>query len=197
MSLKHSYTTADYIEWDTAMNVIRKLYKDGDYRMSLMFGCGCFFGLRISDLLALRWNMITNVDCFTVTEKKTGKRREIKINPGFREHIIDCYRALHITNDGEYCFLNRYGNVISKQSINEKLKVVKSRYRIPVDHISTHSLRKTFARQIWENENANGRGEQSLVLLSAVFNHSSVSITRKYLGLRRQEIGQIYDTLNF
>ena len=54
MSQKHSYTTAEYLNWDVAMNLVRRLYKDGDYRMSLMVGCGCFFGLRISDLLALR-----------------------------------------------------------------------------------------------------------------------------------------------
>lgn len=197
MSLKHSNTTADYISWDAAMNVIRKLFRDGDIRMSLLIGCGCFFGLRISDLLALKWNMITNVDSFTVTEKKTGKRREIKINSGFREHIVDCYRALHIANDSEYCFLNRYGNVISRQSVNEKLKSVKTRYRLPIDHISTHSMRKTFARKVWENENAAGRGEQSLVVLAEILNHASVSVTRRYLGLRRQEIGQIYDTLSF
>jgi len=197
MSLKHSYTTSDYIEWDTAMNVIRKLYKDGDYRMSLLFGCGCFFGLRISDLLALRWDMITGVDSFMIIEKKTGKRRNIRINPGFKEHIIDCYRALRITDDREFCFLNRYGKVISRQSINEKLKVVKSKYRLPVDHISSHSLRKTFSRQIWENENAAGRGEQSLVVLSEILNHSSVAITRRYIGLKQQEIGEVYDTLQF
>ena len=30
MSAKNSYTTADYLPWDTAMSLIRKLYKDGD-----------------------------------------------------------------------------------------------------------------------------------------------------------------------
>ena len=197
MSLKHSYTTSDYLNWDTAMNVIRKLYKDGDYRMSLLFGCGCFFGLRISDLLSLKWCVITNVDSFAVTEKKTGKRRVIKINDGFKQHIIDCHRSLKITNDQEYCFLNRYGNVITKQSVNEKLKYVKSKYRLPIEHFSTHSMRKTFSRRIWENQNAAGRGEQSLVVLSELLNHSSVAITRRYIGLRQQELGEVYDDLSF
>ena len=92
MSLKHSHTTADYLNWDVAMNLIRKLFKNGDYRISLLVGCGCFFGLRISDLLTLRWKMITGVDSFAVTEKKTGKRREIKINEGFQAHIIIEYQ---------------------------------------------------------------------------------------------------------
>ena len=98
MSLKHSITTAEYLNWDVAINLVRRLYREEDYRMSLLIGCGCFFGLRISDLLTLKWDMITGVDTFTLVERKTGKRREIKINNGSSEHIADCYRALMISN---------------------------------------------------------------------------------------------------
>jgi hypothetical protein len=56
MSIKYSNTTADYIEWDTMLNLVRRLYKDKKYRLSLLTGCGCFFGLRISDLKTLTWN---------------------------------------------------------------------------------------------------------------------------------------------
>ena len=51
MSAKHSFTTADDLPWDTMLNLVRRLYKDGNYRMSLLIACGSFFGLRISDLL--------------------------------------------------------------------------------------------------------------------------------------------------
>ena len=70
MSLKYSNTTADYLQWDEAMNLIRKLAKDENYRMSLLVALGCFTGLRISDILALRWNQILHVDEFTIIEKK-------------------------------------------------------------------------------------------------------------------------------
>ena len=36
MSLKYSNTTADFLEWDEAMNLIRKLFKDKNYSMSLL-----------------------------------------------------------------------------------------------------------------------------------------------------------------
>ena len=49
MSLKYSNTTADFLLWDEAMNLIRKLAKDGNYKMSLLIALGCFTGLRISD----------------------------------------------------------------------------------------------------------------------------------------------------
>ena len=86
MSVKHSYTTADYLVWDTAMSLVRKLFKDGDYRTSLLLGCGFFFGLRISDLLALTWAQILRGEEFTIYEHKTGKRRVIRVNKGFQAH---------------------------------------------------------------------------------------------------------------
>ena len=36
MSQKHSYTTADYLPWDTMLNLTRRLFRDGKYRMSLL-----------------------------------------------------------------------------------------------------------------------------------------------------------------
>lgn len=197
MSAKHAYTTADYLPWDTAMHLIRKLYKDKEYRLSLLLGCGFFFGLRISDLKGLKWTQILNVDELSIIERKTGKRRIIRINSGFKGHIQDCYEALGEKDTSKCCFLNRYGSEISLQMINRHFKKIKVKYRIAINNFSTHTMRKTWARKIWENENAQGRGEQSLVVLSEVMNHSSVSITRRYLGIRQQEIGQIYESLQF
>ena len=48
MSLKYSSTTADYLIWSDAMNLIRKLAKDENYKISLLIALGCFTGLRIS-----------------------------------------------------------------------------------------------------------------------------------------------------
>ena len=89
MSLKYSTTTADYLVWSDAMNLIRKLAKDGNYKMSLLIALGCFTGLRISDILALTWEQILNTEEFTVTEKKTGKRRTLRLNPQLQQHIQD------------------------------------------------------------------------------------------------------------
>ena len=40
MSLKYSNTTADYLVWSEAMNLIRKLAKDENYKMSLFIALG-------------------------------------------------------------------------------------------------------------------------------------------------------------
>lgn len=195
MSQKHSYTTADYLPWDTMLTLVHRLYKDGDYRTSLLVACGSFFGLRISDLLSLTWEQILGKS-FTLNEKKTGKHREIKVNAGVREHIRDCYDALEIKNPKERCFLNKYGGVISIQRVNVVLKEIKVKYGlIGVKHFSTHSFRKTFGRKVVEMDRENS--EMALIKLSELFNHSNTAITRRYLGLRQQELREVYDSLDF
>ena len=196
MSKKNTYTTASYIPWDSAMALVRRLYRDGDYRTSLLIGCGCFFGLRISDLLQLRWEQILS-DEFAVYEQKTGKRRVIKVNKGFQEHIRDCHEAMGVRDDSNPCFLNRFGSIITIQMVNRRFKEIKVKYQVKIDNFSTHTLRKTWARQIWEVENAAGRGDMALLKLSELMNHSAPNITRIYIGLRQQELGAVYDSLEF
>jgi hypothetical protein len=58
-------------------------------------------------------------------------------------------------------------------------------------------MRKTWARQIWEVENAAGRGDMALLKLSELMNHAAPNITRRYIGLRQQELGAVYDSLIF
>lgn len=195
MSLKYSTTTADYLEWNTMLNLIRKLFKDGNYRMSLLIGCGCFFGLRISDILSLSWDMLLDSDSFTLIEKKTGKNRIIKINSGFQNHIKDCFKALNIQNKLEKCFLSNKKSIYTVQRINVMFKETKSKYNLKIEHFSTHSLRKTFGRKVVEQAGENS--EMALIKLSELFNHSSPMITRIYLGLRHEELMNVYDELIF
>ena len=195
MSQKHSYTTADYIPWDTMLNLVRRLFKDGKYRSSLLIACGSFFGLRISDLLSLTWEQILG-ESFTLNEKKTGKHREIKVNTGVRGHINECYKALGIKDPKEKCFLNRFGYVVSIKRINVVLKEIKVKYGLKdVKHFSTHSFRKTFGRKVVEMAGENS--EMALIKLAELFNHSNTAITRRYLGLRQQELREVYDSLDF
>jgi integrase len=195
MSLRYSNTTADYLEWDTMLTLVRRLYNDGDYRMSLLVGAGSMFGLRISDLLQLTWDMLLDEDAFTLSEKKTGKRRTIRINKGFQNHIKDCYNALKIQDRSERCFLSNKRCVYSIQRVNVIFKEIKSKYNLKIEHFSTHSLRKTFGRRVIESAGENS--EMALIKLSELFNHSSPQITRRYLGLRHEELMEVYTSLSF
>ena len=195
MAQKHQYTTSDYLEWDAAMNLIRRLYKDGKIRLSLLVGCGCFFGLRFSDLSRLTWEQLLSGDSYAIYEKKTGKRREIRINKGFQDFIRECFVALKVRDISQPCFLNRFGSIITNQMINRHFKLIKVRYQIKIRNFSTHSLRKTFGRRVVDM--AGTDAEMALIKLSELFNHASPLVTRRYLGLRQEEIGEVYDSLQF
>lgn len=195
MAAKNQYRTSDYMEWDSMLSLIRRLYRDGDYRMSLLIGCGSFFGLRISDLLTLTWSMLLSDDCFVINEKKTGKRRQVKINRDFQKHIKDCHDALKITNDDQKCFLSQKKVVYSTQRINVLLKEIKKKYHLKVEHFSTHSMRKTFGRKVYES--SGNDAAMALMRLSELFNHSSPRITKVYLGIRQEELLSTYDMLTY
>lgn len=195
MSVKYSTTTSDYLEWNSMLNLVRRLYKDGNCRISLLIGCGCFFGLRISDILSLTWNMLLDSDSFILNEKKTGKKRIIKINEGFQNHIKDCFKELKIQYKSEKCFISNKKSVYTVQRINVILKEIKTKYNLKIEHFSTHSLRKTFGRKVVEQAGENS--EMALIKLSELFNHSSPMITRRYLGLRQEELMNVYEELVF
>ena len=195
MSLKYSTTTADYLMWSDAMNLIRKLAKDGNYKMSLLVAVGCFTGLRISDILALRWNQILGVDEFTIIEKKTGKQRTLRLNPQLQKHIQDCYEQIKPIGVKAPILVSQKGTIYTVQAINRILKDIKKRYKLKIKNFSCHSLRKTFGRQVYNMNSENS--ELALVKLMELFNHSSVAITKRYLGLRQEEILETYDVLSF
>ena len=195
MSLKYSTTTADYLVWSDAMNLIRKLAKDGNYKMSLLIALGCFTGLRISDILALRWEQILSTEEFTIIEKKTGKKRALRLNPQLQQHIRECYEHIQPIGLKSPILVSQKGTVFTIQRINVVLKEIKRKYRLKVKNFSCHSLRKTFGRQVYNMNSENS--ELALVKLMELFNHSSLAITKRYLGLRQEEILQTYDVLSF
>ncbi|MCT4587769.1 MAG: tyrosine-type recombinase/integrase [Carboxylicivirga sp.] len=195
MSLKYSNTTADYLPWDKNLNLIRRLYDDGNYKISLLISLGTFWGLRISDLLSLKWDDILNKDKLILIEKKTGKTREIKINLQLQRHILDCHKGIEPRTTDDFIFTSQKNTVYSIQRINIIFKEIRELYNIDIKNFSTHSMRKIFGRAIFDQSGT--KAELALVKLSQLFNHSSTQITRTYLGIAKDELLETYDTLSF
>ena len=184
--------TSDYLEYDVALNKGLKLLND---KKMCVFGFYIIFsintGLRVSDVLKLKHSDIS-ADKLFLKEKKTKKAREISLNNVVRNSYQTMLVTLNLKNvniDENYIFLSQKGTVYRTQSINVILKTLFNTKRL---QISSHSLRKAFARKVYENMN---ESENSLVLLSDIFNHSNIAITRRYLGIRQDTIDNIYLTL--
>jgi integrase len=196
MSIKGQNTTTTYIEWNDFISLITRLEKDENYKFCLLVSIGVFTGLRISDLLTLTYSDLLNNETFTLREMKTKKQRSIKVNKDLKEIVSRIVSKSNITNLDQLIFINKYGTKsIDKSYVNVKLKELVKKYRIKLDgNVSTHTFRKTLGRRVME---VNNYSNESLVLLMELFGHSSMSITKRYLGIREQEIHNVYDSLTF
>ncbi len=187
---------ADYIEYDHALNKGKLLLSDPKKNIiGFYIIYSINVGLRISDVLKLKHSDIGNLavgDDLILKEQKTGKTRAITIN-------AEVYNAYHklvamLKTSGKYdemgfVFISQKASVYSYKSIDRILKQI---FRNKKLQISSHSLRKSFARRFYEQNN---RSEHSLMLIGEAFNHSSLRITKKYLGLRKEEVKNIYLSL--
>lgn len=187
---------ADAMDWNEAMVLIDKMYGDEMFRDSLLVASGCFLGVRVSDLLQLRWTNLLS-DEFVIQEQKTGKMRTLRVSSSLQKHAKRCRKELGNPPEDAYVFVNKQGEPLTRQAVDLILKAAKQKYRITSAKVfSSHSLRKTFGRRVWLQECAQGRGDQALLLLCDVFGHTSIAITKRYLGIRRDEILSVYDTLD-
>jgi len=192
MALKGQLTTTGFIPWDTYQLLLQKLERDGNYKFQLLFAAGTYLGLRIGDLLRLRWKDVLDKETLEIIEGKTKKVRRIRMNPELTGIINRLYKKMGVTNENELLFANKTKQkAMGVQFINRQLKEIARRYDLPVtkNSFSTHTFRKILGRHIWAK---NGYSEKSLLLLSEIFNHSSIKITKVYLGVKEEELGDIY-----
>ena len=74
MSLKGSTTTTTYLEWNDFISLITRLEKDENYKFCLLISIGVFTGLRMSDLLTLKYSDLLNSETFYIKENTKTKK---------------------------------------------------------------------------------------------------------------------------
>ena len=194
MSLPGQRTTTGAMDWSDFTSLIGKLERDKNYKYCLFISIGVFTGLRIGDLLQLKFNQFENTEILTITEKKTKKIRRIKINDDLRDIVERIKKKMDIVDSNQYIFLNRYGTKpINRSWANQMLKKIFKKYSIEVEgNVSSHMFRKTLGNRVLKLNNYSG---ESVLLLMTLFNHQSPSTTKVYLGIREKEVENVYDSL--
>jgi integrase len=181
------YTTSDYLTPEEINRLIRYFKRLGNHQMELLIETGVKTLLRYSDLSRIKWEDVVGRETLVLNEKKTNKRREITLGRSIRERIEMVHNQLGKPNNEEYIFS------YSLQYVNRLLKEGGKDVKIRNKNISSHSLRKSGSRYVW---NSNGCSDEYLIKLSSILNHSSTSITRRYLGISKEEIKDIYHSFD-
>ena len=187
MSKLNSITTCDFIDFDKALNTGIKLMRDKKTELiGFYIIVAINTGLRTSDIRSITFEQL-NDKVIKIKEQKTNKNRTIVVN----QSILDALSKTTAKNKTGFVFKSQKNAVISTQQVNRLLKVAFSSL-LPTHCISTHSLRKTFGRRVYENNN---QSEKALMYLSELFNHSTMRLTRIYLGIKQEELDNIYMSL--
>ncbi|MDH6363500.1 integrase [Enterococcus sp. PF1-24] len=150
-------------------------------RDTFLFRLGINTGLRMSDLVTLKVKDISHSINPKIREKKTGKTRTLYL-ANLQEEI-----SIYIEgkNQDDWLFPSRQG-----ENQHIKVNTVYQLYQRVADQlgrndIGTHSVRKTFGYHYYRNT-------RDIATLMEVFNHASQQITKRYIGIREEEIGETF-----
>jgi len=185
MNKKENRTTADRLDFNFARERSLNLLKSSSHKenkIGLFILMGIYTGLRVSELLSLKYKNVQDDKLIINPLKKKGKYqpRIIPIHPFIRTYLNG--------NSDEYIFLNSQGTVYTKNSM---IRLMKQAFYDIVNekNISCHTTRKTFGYHFWEVEDFS---EKSLAKLCDAFSHRSISTTKKYLGITQDDLDDVY-----
>lgn len=152
--------------------------------------------LRINDILTLKWKDVYNFDKkifkkhLCLNEQKTGKASMIAINPSVIQALTLILNTDNPTDKIKECDSYLFKSMKNKDHSLSRFQA----YRIIrnaacscgiEEHISCHSLRKTFGYFAWK------QGVPPAMLMN-IYNHSSYQITKRYLCIEQEDRDEIF-----
>ncbi len=170
---------------------IKQLYQylnGSDPKYALIFKFGINTGLRISDIIPIKAEDIFNdkwefKDYLTIKEKKTSKEKKIKLNDTLRKCLIKYVKSQNILLS-DYLFKSQKGGYLGRIQVYRVLKDAAN--VIGIENFGTHSLRKTWGYWTYKISKYN------IGLIMDTFNHSSPSITLRYIGINQDQKDELY-----
>lgn len=182
--------------------VIKYLSVQKNKRNLCMFILGSSFGMRITDILNLKWHYVLNED-YTIKdtmwlqESKRKKVREIKFNPLVKQVIALYLSTLREQKNSFWMELDNY-MFPSQKGINKPMlvsntcrmfkKIFKEAGIDPTHNYCTHTMRKTTGKTLYDQG-------YDVWEISKLLGHSSMQETLCYIGVTKQKIGQMYEGL--
>lgn len=195
MAKKNQLTTSDHLDYSEYTRLLDRLHADKQYFWEMYARLSFCTACRATDVLRFAWRDILGKSKVTVVEQKTKKARSIPFNKSVATKFGELYRLMGAPDLGSPVFASSMtGEPVTIQYVNQKLKLFKSRYRLKIDHFSTHTFRKTFGRYVYDVSEDKA---EALLLLNKILNHSSIQITKTYIGITQGEIDHIFSSISF
>lgn len=125
-----------------------------------------------------------------LTEQKTKKETMIALNR-MAVTALELLRQNQCPIQPGACLFAGQKDRTSHISRQQAYRIIKKAadYASLPEHISCHSLRKTFGYHAWKNGTPPA-------LLMAIFNHSSYQITKRYLCIEQEDMDDVFCHLN-
>ncbi|API93482.1 MULTISPECIES: site-specific integrase [unclassified Virgibacillus] len=149
-------------------------------RNLLLFTIGINTGLRIGDIVRLKIADVKGRTNFTIREGKTQKKRTVHLNAIMADIAEYITEYLPDKPDDYWLFPSRKGN--GHITTTQAYRILnKAADLIGRNDIGTHTLRKTFGYHYYQRT-------KDVATLMEIFNHADQATTKRYIGIREQEI---------
>lgn len=163
-----------------------------DYALITM---GLNTALRISDLLSLTWGAVYDFkksvfyQHLYIQEQKTKKYNVVSLNFCIQDALELLKDHLPSISEEDYLFQSRLkcSRPIHRSRAYAIIREIADTVHLE-GVISCHSLRKTFGYHAWKN------GYSPAVIME-IYNHSSLSVTRRYLAINQDDKDQVYKNI--
>lgn len=156
-------------------------------RNQLIWVFGVNTGLRISDILGLNVEDVENKDYIEIREKKTGKYKKFPLNSKLKsllkEYLLERNKTYTFTNEHPL-FVGKKHCRLDQSQVYRFLNEACKQLGININ-VGTHTMRKTFGYFFYQQT-------KDVALLQKILNHSSPSITMRYIGIAQEELDASY-----
>ena len=188
-------STTEPIRSKEKLSQIKNYYREvvPEERNYALIVLGLNTALRISDILRLHVSDVWDFERsrfknhIEITEGKTGKQTSVYINKEVRLALAGC--RLNEKEKNAFLFeSHKYKSMpLSRYQAYRIIKAAAAYAGIP-EHISCHSLRKTFGYHAWKQK-------VPPAMLMDIYNHSSYQITKRYLGITQDDRDHVFETI--
>jgi integrase len=170
---------------------LKKLLQERGSKYYIMFIIGLNTGLRVSDILNLKSSDIRDKSHVNITEQKTGKYKRFLINNHLKKEIYG-YISGACLRDDDYVIPSRKGKNQPITRIQAYRVLNDAARELNLDEIGTHTMRKTFGYWFYQRQE-----KKDLAVLQYIFNHSSPSITLRYIGINDDMIDKAMEEFDY